>query len=232
MLVGSLLTIGLVLIYYKVSFCMFDQYEKKTGIRLSEQKLPGILCLLWLIFYLAGLIWALRFYCAVIADRIPVAYGRVLPIIFLMAALIYGAGKGMEVRGECQNSWMLICLPLILLFIFGLQQVIQSGCWQYLMVESVKQEGGINLLLMLKNGLAGAAFFLLSDQPLLLWRCIQRQNRRKGIYPVAFAGAGLMLLLSTGLTVCLLSPEALRVSGILWGGAAADPISRKLHLTL
>ena len=76
MLVGSLLTIGLVLIYYKASFCMFDQYEKKTGIRLSEQKLPGILCLLWLIFYLAGLIWALRFYCAVIADRIPVAYGR------------------------------------------------------------------------------------------------------------------------------------------------------------
>ena len=68
MLVGSLLTIGLVLIYYKASFCMFDQYEKKTGIRLSEQKLPGILCLLWLIFYLAGLIWALRFYCAVIAD--------------------------------------------------------------------------------------------------------------------------------------------------------------------
>ena len=63
MLVGSLLTIGLVLIYYKASFCMFDQYEKKTGIRLSEQKLPGILCLLWLIFYLAGLIWALRFYC-------------------------------------------------------------------------------------------------------------------------------------------------------------------------
>ena len=60
MLVGSLLTIGLVLIYYKASFCMFDQYEKKTGIRLSEQKLPGILCLLWLIFYLAGLIWALR----------------------------------------------------------------------------------------------------------------------------------------------------------------------------
>ena len=33
MLVGSLLTIGLVLIYYKASFCMFDQYEKKTGIR-------------------------------------------------------------------------------------------------------------------------------------------------------------------------------------------------------
>ena len=77
MLVGSLLTIGLVLIYYKASFCMFDQYEKKTGIRLSEQKLPGILCLLWLIFYLAGLIWALRFYCAVIADRIPVADGSV-----------------------------------------------------------------------------------------------------------------------------------------------------------
>ena len=35
MLVGSLLTIGLVLSYYKASFCMFDQYEKKTGIRLS-----------------------------------------------------------------------------------------------------------------------------------------------------------------------------------------------------
>ena len=28
MLVGSLLTIGLVLIYYKASFCMFYQYEK------------------------------------------------------------------------------------------------------------------------------------------------------------------------------------------------------------
>ena len=61
MLVGSLLTIGLVLIYYKASFCMFDQYEKKTGIRLSEEKLPGILCLLWLVFYLAGLIWACVF---------------------------------------------------------------------------------------------------------------------------------------------------------------------------
>ena len=93
--------------------------------------------------------------------------------------------------------------------------MIQSGCWRYLMVESVKQEGGISLLLMLKNGLAGAAFFLLSDQPLLLWRCIQRQNRRKGIYPVAFAGAGLMLLFSTGLTVCLLSPVfQLRVNGL------------------
>lgn len=31
MLVGSLLTIGLVLIYYKASFCMFDQYEKRQA---------------------------------------------------------------------------------------------------------------------------------------------------------------------------------------------------------
>lgn len=95
-----------------------------------------------------------------IADRIPVAYGRVLPIIFLMAALIYGAGKGMEVRGRMSElmGW-LICLPLILLFIFGLQQVIQSGCWQYLMVESVKQEGGISLLLMLKTVCPVRPFF-------------------------------------------------------------------------
>ena len=42
MLVGSLLTIGLVLIYYKASFCMFDQYEKKTGIRLSPAMPSGL----------------------------------------------------------------------------------------------------------------------------------------------------------------------------------------------
>lgn len=210
MLFGSLLTIGLVLIYYKTAFYVFDQYEKRTGLSLSEQKLPGILCLLWLIFYLVGLVWALRFYCAVIADRIPVAYGRALPIIFLMAALIYGAGKGMEVRGRMSElmGW-LICLPLIFLFIFGLRQVIQSGCWRYLLADRVEQEGGIRLPWILKNGLAGAAFFMLSDQPLLLWRCIQRKNRQKVIYPAAFVGAGLMLLLSTGLTVCLLSPEGI-----------------------
>lgn len=116
MLVGSLLTIGLVLIYYKASFCMFDQYEKKTGIRLSEQKLPGILCLLWLIFYLAGLIWALRFYCAVIADRISVAYGRVLPIIFSDGSVdlwqpekVWRCGENVRTHG-----WM-ICLPLTFL---------------------------------------------------------------------------------------------------------------------
>ena len=93
------------------------------------------------------------------------------------------------------------------------------------MVESVKQEGGISLLLMLKNGLAGAAFFMLSDQPLLLWRCIQRQSRRKGIYPVAFAGAGLMLLFSTGYSLSAESGGHCWVSGIHLGCAAADPIS-------
>ena len=105
MLVGSLLTIGLVLIYYKASFCMFDQYEKKTGIRLSEQKLPGILCLLWLIFYLAGLIWALRFYCAVIADRIPVAHHFSDGSVDLWRRKRYGgAGENVRTHGMADLS--------------------------------------------------------------------------------------------------------------------------------
>ena len=41
MLVGSLLTIGLVLIYYKASFCMFDQYEKKDRHQTLRTKTAG-----------------------------------------------------------------------------------------------------------------------------------------------------------------------------------------------
>lgn len=122
---------------------MFDQYEKKTGIRLSEQKLPGILCLLWLIFYLAGLIWALRFYCS--CDRRQ-NIGCVWPCaahhfsdgsVDLWRRKRYGgAGENVRTHGMADLS------AVDPSFIFGLQQVIQSGCWRYLMVESVKQEGG------------------------------------------------------------------------------------------
>ena len=66
--------------------------------------------------------------------------------------------KVMEVRGRMSELMDADLSAVDPSFIFGLQQVIQSGCWRYLMVESVKQEGGISLLLMLKNGLAGAAF--------------------------------------------------------------------------
>ena len=70
-------------------------------------------------------------------------------------------------------------------FIFGLQQVIQSGCWRYLMVESVKQEGGISLLLMLKNSFVVRPFSA-DDQRCCCGGAFRTESAER-IYPVALA---------------------------------------------
>ena len=210
MFVGCLMAFVLVAVYYSGFFSLFRYYEKKTGKDLSREKLSAILSLLLLLFYFLGLIWALRFFYDVIDDRIPVAYGWPVPILFLLAALIYGAGKGVEVRGRMAElmGW-LITIPLILLFFFGLWQTVKSGNWQYLGLNRIASEKLLDFQTAILLGFRQAAFLMLADAPLFLWRCTHRKGGKRSIYSGAFWGVGAMLLVSVVLTVLLLSSEGI-----------------------
>ena len=233
MILGCLLALVLVMVYYSGFFRLFGYYEKKTGKKLSMEKIPAVLSVLWLIFYFLGLIWAMQFFYHVIDDRIPVNYGWPVPILFLLAALIYGAGKGVEVRGRMAElmGWM-IGIPFILLFIFGLWQVTKNGGWQYLfhannwlettiaediissgnigkIVEEKISENTLDFMSVLKIGFEKSAFLMLADSPLFLWRCVHGKDGKSGIYSGTFWGAGLMLMVSVLLTVLTLNLEGI-----------------------
>lgn len=208
MLLSSLLTILIVIFYYIASFAVFEYYEKKTGIPLVGRELPKAIMLLWLVLYFHGLVWAMDFFDHVIDDRIPADYGWPVPALFLMAALIAGAGKGMEVRGRMAElmGWF-VCVPLIALFICGVWQALKGGNWMQLWDERLLQEKNADISVILKTGFGRAAFFLLGDHPLFLWRCTQNRNGQKNIHLGVYWSAGIMLIFSVGLVILLLSPE-------------------------
>lgn len=210
MMASCLLAVVLVLVYYSSFFRLFGYYEKKTGKKLSVEKIPAVLSVLWIIFYFLGLIWAMQFFYSVINDRIPVNYGWPVPVLFLLAALIYGAGKGVEVRGRMAElmGW-LICIPFILLFFFGLWQVTKNGGWQYLLNADKISESVFDFMAVLKIGFGKSAFLVLADSPLFLWRCVHGKDGKSGIYSGTFWGVGLMLMVSVLLTVMTLSPEGI-----------------------
>jgi len=210
LLFGSLLTILVVIVYYMASFRVFEYYEKSTGRSLSGRKLPAAILWLCLALYFPGLIWAMDFFHHVIDDRIPTAYGWMVPVLFLMAALIDGAGKGIEVRGRMAElmGWF-VCVPFIILFAFGLWQAVKGGNWIQLWDEAVQQKGDMDVFVILKIGFAGAAFFLLGDQPLFLWQSIRNRTGKKRIHSAAYWSAGIVLILSVWLQILLLSPEGI-----------------------
>ena len=208
LLFSGLLTILIVIFYYMASFRVFEYYEKKNGLSLSGIKLPAAIILLWLMLYFPGLVWALDFFRHVIDDRIPTAYGWMVPVLFLMAALIAGAGKGIEVRGRMAElmGWF-VCVPFIILFVFGLWQAVKGGNWGQLRDETLRQERSADVFFILKTGMGRAAFFLLGDQPLFLWQCIRNRNGKKTILSGAYWSAGMILILSVCLVILLLSPK-------------------------
>ena len=151
LLFSGLLTILVVIFYYMASFHIFEYYEKKTGLSLSGRKLPAAIILLWLMLYFPGLVWAMDFFRHVIEDRIPTAYGWMVPVLFLMAALMDGAGKGIEVRGRMAElmGWF-VCVPFIILFAFGLWQAVKGGNGGQLWIETLQQERSTDIF---ENGL-------------------------------------------------------------------------------
>ena len=94
LLFSGLLTILVVIFYYMASFHIFEYYEKKTGLSLSGRKLPAAIILLWLMLYFPGLVWAMDFFRHVIEDRIPTAYGWMVPVLFLSQGKDGGADGG------------------------------------------------------------------------------------------------------------------------------------------
>lgn len=209
MVPGSLLAIVLVVGYEAGLFKIFERYEQKTGNTLTMQEIPACLKLGLLILSAAGLIWSLFFFNHVIEMTLPVNYGWPVPMLFLMVALIYGAGKGIEVRGR-MAEWLgwLIVLPLGVLFVFGIWQIIRSGSWQTAGNEWHPFEKGVDGSLILKTGCEKAAFLLLADHPLLLWCAIRDKDRHQWLFGASWC-AGILLLLSVGMVVGLLTPEGM-----------------------
>ena len=208
LLFSGLLTILVVIFYYMASFHIFEYYEKKTGLSLSGRKLPAAIILLWLMLYFPGLVWAMDFFRHVIEDRIPTAYGWMVPVLFLMAALMDGAGKGIEVRGRMAElmGWF-VCVPFIILFAFGLWQAVKGGNGGQLWIETLQQERSTDIFFILKTGFGEAAFFLLGEQPLFLWRCIRNRKGKKNILSRAYWSSGIILMLSVCVVILLLSPK-------------------------
>lgn len=209
LLLGSLLAIVLVVAYEAGLFKIFERYEQKTGNILTLQEIPVFLKLWLLLLSAVGLLWSLRFFGHVVEITIPVNYGWPVPVLFLMVALIYGAGKGIEVRGR-MAEWLgwLIILPLGVLFIFGIWQIIRSGSWRNVVNEWHLFEKVVDESLILKTGCEKTAFLLLSDHPLLLWCAIRDKDRHQWLSRASWC-AGTLLLLSVGIVVCLLTPEGM-----------------------
>lgn len=187
----ALLAVGL---YYGGAFRWLNRPPAgKMGRRISTP--AG--CIL-IIYYLAALTFGLHYFYRIIDVLIPAEYKYPLTLLLLVIPLIYGAGKGVEVRGRmAELTGWLVCTPLILLMILGFWQAFSQG----LPMDGLFEGGAVRTvngavisgadsgaaagslegidasfiggnMAVLKAGYGVLWPFLLGDHPFLLWRQI------------------------------------------------------------
>lgn len=191
----------LVLLYYGGAFLLMNRSGDKN---LHEQNSNGVrlaIRVFFLVYYLAAAVYAVQFFYRVIDALIVENYAYPVPILFLLIAAVYGAGKGIEVRGRTAEllGW-LVCVPFLIFFAVGVWQTFENGWPEITEVTWGK---------VLPGGYAGALFFLLGDHPALLYKYMRSGKGHKQVLWYGLAGSCLMVMAALVLTGAFLTPAGM-----------------------
>lgn len=216
LMLTGILVLAILFLYYALSFYCLDRRNRMDGCRLKGRRLPGSICVFFILYYLLAIIYGVGFFYHVIAGLIPADYSYPVTVLFLLAAVVYGAGKGIEVRGRMAElmGWM-VFVPFIILFAVGFWQAKSFGWPAELAEFSVRS--GEHWQDILSGGYGALWFFLLGDHPYLLWRKIHGGSEEKKVPVPGMAGGCLMALAALFLTGLFFTPEGMEADGQPFG---------------
>lgn len=191
----------MVLIYYGGAFVLLNRSGEKNIFKRNTQGMRQVIRGFFLVYYLIGTVYAMQVFGEVIDALIVEDYAYPVPILFLLAAVVYGAGKGIEVRGRTAEllGW-LVCVPLLLFFAVGAWQAFKNG-WPKLEAVTWSE--------FFKDSYAGILFFILGDHPVLLYQYMRSGKGHKQVLWYGLAGSCLMILAALILTGAFLTPEGM-----------------------
>lgn len=192
-----------VFFYYALSFYWLDMKNQEQCGRLQSGQLPVTVCVVLIVYYLAALVYSLILFYQVIDELIPADYSYPVTILFLLAAVIYGGGKGVEVRGRmAELTGLLVFVPFVILFLAGFWQALGYG-WP---VTAEFKSGWRDIC---SRGWHALWVFFLADHPLLLWRQTRMKTKERKVPVQGLTGGCLMVLAALVLTGLFFTPEGM-----------------------
>lgn len=191
----------LVLLYDGGAFLLMNRRGGQNMYGRNPAGVRWAISIFFLIYYLAAAVYAVQFFFHVIDALIVENYAYPVPVLLLLIAAVYGAGKGIEVRGRTAEllGW-LVCVPFLIFFAVGIWQTFENG-WPG--PEAVSWRNA------LPGGYAGALFFLLGDHPALLYKYMRPEKGHKQVLWYGLAGGVLMVMAALVLTGTFLTPAGM-----------------------
>ncbi len=204
MLMGMVVLVFL-FAYYTVSFCWLSKRSRRNGGKIRKQELSSALCIFFILYYLAAVVYSVHFFYRIIEGLIPADYSYPVTVLFLLAAVVYGAGKGIEVRGRMAElmGW-LVFVPILVLFAAGFRQA--AGYGGPMDPHAVT---GLQWKNILSEGYGALWFFFLADHPLLLWRQTNLESNGRKTPVKGLVGGCLMVFAALALTGLFFTPEGM-----------------------
>ncbi|MGN0204395.1 MAG: GerAB/ArcD/ProY family transporter [Coprococcus sp.] len=205
MMLTGIFVLMFIFLYYVMSFCWLSRKYGTNSEAFRKQDLPFVLCVFYIFYYLAAAVYSMHYFYRVIEELIPADYSYPVTILFLLAAVVYGAGKGIEVRGRMAElmGW-LVYVPFLVLFASGFWQAVGYG-WP--MDPYVGNEYHWSHIL---SGSYGALwFFFLADHPFLIWRRTNMNQRGEKTPVKGVAGGCLLVFAALALTGLFFTPEGM-----------------------
>lgn len=207
MLIGGMAALLIVFLYYLLPF-LWLQWRNAKGRSIDQAGSTIIVLRIFLlVYYLFAIVGSIRFFNQVFDSLIPGGCRYPVPIIFLLAVVIYSSGKGIEIRGRMAEllGW-LVCIPFFVLFMAGCWQAIRQG---WLMDTDLIMDEWQGMAVWQYMLPVSWWFFLLGDHPVFLW---QHMHVSKKTFPVllwGLAGGCLMVFAALFLTGIFLTPEGM-----------------------
>ena len=207
MMLSGFAVLLLLFVYYAASFSRLGRGARENGGKSGDRELPGAFNIFLIFYYLAAAVYSVHYFYRIIEGLIPAAYSYPVTVLFLLAAVVYGAGKGIEVRGRMAEllGW-LVFAPFLVLFAAGFWQAAGYGWPMDPYAGEEYQWKNI-----LSGGYGAFWFFFLGDHPFLLRRKINMVVNGKTTPVKGIAGGCLMAFAALALTGMFFTPEGMAV---------------------
>lgn len=201
MLCLGAVTLLLVFAYFGGAFLWMNRAGRMNAPGRIPDWLQIFIRAFFLFYYLIAAVYAVQIFHGVVDALIAEDYVWPVPVIFLLTAAAYSAGKGIEIRGRMAEllGW-LVFVPFILFFVAGFWQAFRNG-WPEFELSSVNWGG------LLPGSYVGAFFFLMGDHPIILQKYMRVDGKKKNVFWYGLVGSCLLVFAGLVLTGVYLTPE-------------------------